>query len=133
MASADTTSRRQHEQNWPLSLVVRCKAGAVTAAYTASAHRSRWADRAYWLPPGGIDNGLDARTWAVLVDVDASDLTPVLAGLRQAGIAAYAASLDRPGGRASTPGFRIWVDTWPHARAEDVVRKILPRQRTGTP
>jgi hypothetical protein len=107
-------------------------AGAVSAAYAASGRESRWADRACWLPPGGIDNGLDARTWVVLVDVEASELAAVLAGLRQAGIAAYAASLDRPGRRAAAPGFRIWVDTWPHARAEDAVRKILSRQRTGT-
>ncbi|MGH3156144.1 MAG: hypothetical protein ACRDNF_06165 [Streptosporangiaceae bacterium] len=107
----------------------------MTAAYTASGPRSRWADRAYWLPPGGIDNGLDARTWTVLLDVDASDMAPVLAGLRQAGIAAYAAPVGRlrPGRRPSAPTFRIWVDTWPHARAEDVVRRILPAAHLAAP
>jgi hypothetical protein len=105
----------------------------MTAAYAARGHQSRWKDRAYWLPPGGIDNGLDAETWAVLVDVDASDMAPVLAGLGQAGIAAYAAPIGRPGRRAPGREFRIWVDTWPHARAEDVLRRILSARHRGTP
>jgi hypothetical protein len=104
----------------------------VTAAYTASGPRSRWADRAYWLPPGGIDNGLDALTWAVVLDVDTADMAPVLAGLRLAGIAAYAAPVSRRG-RAPAPTFRIWADTWLHARAEDVVRRILPATHRAAP
>lgn len=105
----------------------------MTAAYTARGSQSRWRERAYWLPPGGIDNGLDAVTWAVLVDVDASDMARVLAELALAGIAAYAAPAGGPGRRVPAPVFRIWVDTWPHARAEDVVRRVLPVKHPGTP
>lgn len=97
---------------------------------------SRWprqAGRAYWLPPGGIGNGLDAETWAELVDADASDLMLLLDTLRDADIAAYAARLDRLGRRCPASVFRIWVGTWTRARAEDVIRPILLRQRRLRP
>ena len=90
---------------------------------------SRRAGRAYWLPPGGIGNGLDAETWAVLIDADASQLVLLLDTLREAGIAAYAARLDRLGRKVSSSVFRIWVDTWTHSRAEDVLRQALLRNR----
>jgi hypothetical protein len=43
----------------------------MAAPYSSS--WSRTAGRLYWLPPGGIGNGLDAQTWAALIDADASD------------------------------------------------------------
>jgi hypothetical protein len=98
----------------------------------AAQYSSSWSGRAgrlYWLPAGGIGNGLDAQTWAVLIDTDASQLILLLDTLRDADIAAYAARLDRPGRRAAAPPSRIWVDTWAHARAEDVVRATLLRYR----
>ena len=101
----------------------------MTAPYSSSSHRYQWEDRAYWLPPGGIGNGLDAQTWAVLIDADASQMILLLDELRAAGISAYAARIDRLGRRASISAFRIWVDTWTHARAEDVIRKVLLRYR----
>jgi hypothetical protein len=90
---------------------------------------SRTASRAYWLPPGGIGNGLDAETWAVLIDADAGEMILLLDTLRDAGIAAYAARLDGPGRRGPSSPFRIWVDTWTRARAEDVIREALLRHR----
>jgi hypothetical protein len=98
----------------------------------ASQHSSSWSrriSRAYWLPPGGIGNGLDAETWTVLVDADASEMIMLLDTLRDADIAAYAARLGRLGRRRPSPVFRIWVDTWTHARAEDVIREALLRHR----
>jgi hypothetical protein len=97
------------------------------AAYSSSWSRS--AGRAYWLPPGGIGNGLDAETWAVLIDADASELILLLDILRAAGIPAYAARLDWLGRRAPVSAFRIWVDTWTYSRAEDVIREALLRNR----
>ena len=99
----------------------------MAASYSSS--WSRRAARAYWLPPGGIGNGLDAQTWAVLIDADASELILLLDTLRDADIAAYAARLDRLSRRWPSSVFRIWVDTWTHARAEDVIREALLRQR----
>jgi len=99
----------------------------VAAAYSSSWSQS--AGRAYWLPPGGIGNGLDAETWAVLIDADASELILLLDTLRATGIAAYAARIDRLGRRAPVSVFRIWVDTWTYSRAEDVIRETLLRNR----
>jgi hypothetical protein len=96
----------------------------MTGVYATSGHRHRWQDRAYWLPPGGFDNGLDAETWVVLADTDSSQLPLLLARLMLAGIAAYAAPTGRLGRRTRPSTFRIWVDTWLHAQAEDIVRTI---------
>ena len=102
----------------------------MAAPYSAS--WSGRASRMYWLPPGGIGNGLDAATWAPLLDVDASDLILLLDTLRDADIAAYAARRCAPGRIARSAAFRVWVDTWTHARAEDVARTVLLRRhRTG--
>ena len=98
----------------------------------AAPYSSSWsqrAARAYWLPAGGIGNGLDAETWAVLIDADASEMILLLDTLRDADIAAYAARRDRLGRRMPRSVFRIWVDTWTHARAEDVIREALLRHR----
>lgn len=83
--------------------------------------------RLYWLPPGGMRNGLNAQTWAPLIDVDAGDLIMLLDTLRQADIAAYGARVGRLGRGRSSSTFRVWVDTWTHARAEDVAREVLLR------
>jgi len=71
--------------------------------------------RAYWLPTGGIGNGLNAQTWAVLVDADASILMLLLDTLREADIPAHAVRLDLLGRRSPTSTFRISVDTWTRA------------------
>jgi hypothetical protein len=104
----------------------------MASSSSSSWHRSQRMGRPYWLPPGGIGNGLDARTWAALVDADASILILLLDTLREADIAAHAARLDRMGRRIPTSVFRIWVDTWAHARAEDVIREVLLRYHPPT-
>jgi hypothetical protein len=98
----------------------------------APSYSSSWSgrgNRAYWLPPGGIGNALDAETWTELIDADASELILLLDRLRAAGIPAYAARLDRLGRRRPSSLFRLWVDTWARARAEDVIRPVLLRHR----
>lgn len=92
----------------------------------ASSYSASWSGRTarlYWLPPGGIGNGLDAQTWAPLIDVDAGDLILLLDTLREADIAAYGARVGRLGRSRPSSTFRVWVDTWTHARAEDVARE----------
>ncbi len=98
----------------------------MAASYSSS--WSRMAARAYWLPPGGIGNGLDADTWAAVVDADPGHLVLLLDTLRAAGIAAYAARLNKQD-RTSPSLVRIWVDTWAYSRAEDVIRQALLRNR----
>jgi hypothetical protein len=105
----------------------------MAASFSSSWHRFQAAGRPYWLPPGGIGNGLDAQTWAVLVDADASILILLLDTLHEAGIPAHAARLDRLGRRAPASLFRVWVDTWAHARAEDVIREVLRHRPPAGP
>jgi hypothetical protein len=99
----------------------------MSASFSSPWHRYRTVGRAYWLPPGGIGNGLDAHTWAELIDVDASIMVLLLDTLREARIPGYAARRDRLGLRAPRSVFRIWVDTWSRAHAEDVARQVLLR------
>jgi hypothetical protein len=102
----------------------------------AAPYSSSWsgrADRLYWLPSGGIGNGLNAQTWAAVIDADASEMILLLDTLREADIAAYAARLNRHGWMRRSSIFRIWVDTWTHARAEDVIREALLRHRPSRP
>lgn len=102
----------------------------------ASSYSASWpgkVSRLYWLPRGGIGNGLDAQTWAPLVDIDAGDLVLLLDTLRDADIAAYGVRVSRLGRSRPAPAFRIWVDTWTHARAEDVAREVLLRHPGAGP
>jgi len=101
----------------------------MAAPYSSSWNRFRVMPRPYWLPFGGIGNGLDADTWVALVDADANEMILLLDTLREADIPAYAARLDRVGRRIPASVFRIWVETWAHARAEDVIREVLLRYR----
>src|SRR5579875_3124492 len=100
----------------------------MTSASENSWIRYRPAGRAYWLPPGGIGNGLDAPAWAPLIDADASEMMLLLDTLREAGIPGYAARLDRLGRRA--PAYRIGVGTRDRPRAEDATRDLIIGRRS---
>ena len=102
----------------------------------SSPYSASWSGRPprlYWLPPGGIGNGLNAQTWAPLLDIDAGNLVLLLDSLRDADIAAYGARMDRPERDRSSSTFRLRVDTWTHARAEDVAREVLLRYHRARP
>jgi hypothetical protein len=95
----------------------------------APAHYSSWSgnvSRAYWLPPRGFGNGLDADAWAPIADVDESQVGLFLQSLRDAGIPGYAA---RRAGRGLDGPYGIWVGTWHYSRAEDVLARVLLRMR----
>lgn len=49
-------------------------------------------DIMFWLPPGGIDNGVWASAWAELVDLELSDIAPVLHLLAEADVGGYIAT-----------------------------------------
>ena len=80
----------------------------------------------FWLPPGGIDNGVWASAWAELADIEQDDVGAVLDLLAQADVGGYVAT---PGGRASHPRrpliHRLWVDSLQYHRAEDVLMCFL--------
>lgn len=84
-------------------------------------------DRAFWLPPGGIENGIFATYWAELADLEAGDVDPVLDRLAEADVAGYVAT---PRGTLrrdlhENPIRRLWVDSLQYHRAEDVLMAYL--------
>lgn len=85
-----------------------------------SSEYERWhlQTHAFWLPPHGRGNGLDATGWAPIADVDESREATLLAALRTARIAAYA-------GRVRSGQVRFWVDSMRYSTAEDVLRHEL--------
>ena len=88
-------------------------------------------DRAWWLPPGGLGNGLDAVGWAQIMDADAPLVAPVLQALRSEGIPGYAApavsATKRRPARGGRHRYRIWVGASYYSRAEDALMRVLPR------
>jgi hypothetical protein len=83
-------------------------------------------DVAYWLPPGGRDNGVWADIWVAIADLETDDATEVLALLADAGVGGYVAV---PGGRrarARGPVWsRVWVDAMQYGVAEDVLIRFM--------
>jgi hypothetical protein len=97
--------------------------------------------RLWWLPSGGIGNGIEDDAWAPVLDVTADLVEPLLAALRDVGVPAYAAAEPRhrtprrhraprrhrtPQPRASNvPGYRLWVGSSAHGRAEETLIRVL--------
>jgi hypothetical protein len=84
------------------------------------------------LPFGGYGNGLAAEAYAPFLDLDPARARMLLLALRRAGVAAYAAPLDRWRRRAN-PVARVWVEVAGGPTAEDVVRTELPGQPPDLP
>jgi hypothetical protein len=85
---------------------------------------------AYWLPPGGRDNGVWADIWVAIADLESDDASEVLDLLARADVGGYAAV---PGGRrARARGpvcCRVWVDAMQYGRAEDVLIRFMRGRR----
>ena len=81
---------------------------------------------AYWLPPGGRDNGVWADVWVLIADLETDDASEVLDLLAKADVGGYAAV---PGGtraRARRPvSCGVWVDAMQYGVAEDVLIRFL--------
>lgn len=81
---------------------------------------------AYWLPPGGRDNGVWADVWVAIADLETGDAGEVLDLLARADVGGYVAI---PGGiRARARGAvhcRIWVDAMQYGIAEDVMIRFM--------
>jgi hypothetical protein len=82
---------------------------------------------AFWLPPNGFGNGIDAEAWAEIADLTKNELPGVLRALTRVNIGAYAAPLRKgtrgPGSTGAT--YRLWVDTLRYLSAEDVLMLVL--------
>jgi hypothetical protein len=85
---------------------------------------------AYWLPPGGRDNGVWADVWVAIADLETGDAGEVLDLLAKADVGGYVAI---PGGiRAKARGTvrcRIWVDAMQYGIAEDVMIRFMRGRR----
>lgn len=96
------------------------------SSYTWSIEDLAPCDIAYWLPPGGRDNGVWADRWALIADLDAGDIAEVLDRLADADVGGYVAI---PGGRrARARGpvcHSLWVDLTQYHRAENVLMLLL--------
>jgi hypothetical protein len=93
--------------------------------------------RLWWLPPGGMGNGIEDEAWAPILEVSADHVAPLLAALRAAGVPAYAAAASpapsRRTARAPTgPGYRLWVGASAYGRAEETLITVM-RALTGLP
>jgi len=85
--------------------------------------------RLWWLPSGGLGNGLDDDAWAPILEVDGDVVAPLLAALGAAGVPAYAAvptASGAAGHRGGPPGCRLWVGTSAYGRAEETLIAVLP-------
>jgi hypothetical protein len=81
-------------------------------------------DIAYWLSPGGRDNGVWADIWVVIADLEPADAGAVLDLLAQADVGGYAAI---PGGARARGArrSRLWVDAMQYGVAEDVLIRFM--------
>ena len=84
----------------------------------------------WWLPCTGEGNGLSDTAWAPIAEVAARVVPALLAELRAAGVAAFAAAATRrPKARrdAAEPGRHcVWVGTSRYCAAEETLRIKLP-------
>lgn len=94
---------------------------AVDASSSSGSPGGEAVSRAYWLPPHGRGNGLDASAWAPVADVPADDVAALLAELAAADVPGYAAEV----GKGSRTRCRIWVGSLRYATAEDVLGSAL--------
>jgi hypothetical protein len=96
----------------------------------------------WWLPSGGISNGIGDDAWAPILEMSADLVAPLLAALREAGVPAYAAAQRHaaaPGHAAAgarrrndaEAGYRLWVGSSAHGRAEETLIRTLGRMRHG--
>ncbi len=83
-------------------------------------------DIAYWLPPGGRDNGVWADTWVVIADLDAGEVATVLDLLADADIGGYVAIQGGRKARAKRPVPQtLWVDAMQYGPAEDLLIRFM--------
>jgi hypothetical protein len=84
---------------------------------------------AYWLPPGGRDNGVWADMWGLLADLEPEDADEVLARLAAAEVAGYVAIAGGRRARATGPVRpTLWVDLMQYGRGQDVLIRFMQQR-----
>lgn len=87
--------------------------------------------RLWWLPAGGLGNGLDDVSWAPVLEISERVVPNVLTGLRRAGVPAYAAPFgtvaDALRDRSERPpGYQLWVGGSAYGEAESALLILMP-------
>lgn len=82
-------------------------------------------DRAFWVAPGGWDNGLEDDEWVAVLDVaDSYIATVLLFELRQDRVPAYAATVrGAPGLKRAV---RLWVGASRYGAGQSSLMRLLP-------
>jgi hypothetical protein len=111
--------------------MVAWRSEAAMSSYMWSIEDVAARDIAYWLAPGGTDNGVWADTWTQIADLEANDVAEILDLLARADVGGYTAI---PGGqRARAKGqvrHRLWVDAMQYGLAEDVLIRFMRHRST---
>lgn len=104
----------------------------MTAAREIPDPWSRVRGTGHWVPSRGLSNGLDARAWAVLADLNESQVYRVLFALTDAGIAGYVMPVRVTVIERGDPEvlYRLYVDIPRYRAAEDLLMELL---RYGRP
>lgn len=92
--------------------------------------------RLWWLPAGGLGNGLDDDAWAPVLEVSERVVPRVLSALYRAGVPAYAAPAGLAAGRlrdrsARPPGYQLWVGASAYGEAESALLAVMPSLVAG--
>lgn len=87
--------------------------------------------RLWWLPAGGLGNGLEDDSWAPVLEVSERIVPRLLSSLRLAGVPAYAAPADPAAatlhaGSAVPPAYQLWVGASAYGEAEAALLAIMP-------
>ena len=83
-------------------------------------------DIAYWLPPGGRDNGVWADIWVAIADLESDDALAVLDLLALVDVGGYVAVAGGRRARARGPvPATVWVDAAQYGVAEDVLIRYM--------
>jgi hypothetical protein len=87
--------------------------------------------RLWRLPAGGRGNGLDADSWAPVLEISEQVAPRLLSVLRDAGVPAYAAPARSAAARlrdcsGRPAGCRLWVGASAYARAETALVTAMP-------
>jgi hypothetical protein len=89
--------------------------------------------RAFWLPPFGEGNGLDALFWACLAELPRRTVRRALEALRDEDIPGWAAPLKKPKVfprvKDGDEPYQLWVATVRYNGAEDVLIRVLNGER----
>jgi len=98
----------------------------MSASISRPVRQPQRSGRLWWLPSGGLGNGIDDDAWAPILEVGADLVAP----LRAVGVPAYAAETPptparRAARTAAVPCYGIWVGTSAHGRAEETLITVL--------